>query len=50
MFLYMLLRKKLHLSQLGPPPWILPQRVINLDQDPLTTSEILPNSPVYDFK
>ncbi|KIY02414.1 uncharacterized protein Z520_02552 [Fonsecaea multimorphosa CBS 102226] len=37
----------LFISQLAPPPGYLPQLVVNLNDDPPTLSEYLPNPPVY---
>lgn len=37
----------LYLSQLAPPTGFLPQLVVNLNDDPPTLSEYLPDPPVY---
>lgn len=38
---------RLFMSQLAPPPGVLPQLEVNLDNDPPTLSEFLSNPPVY---
>ena len=40
-------QNKLYFTQLAPPPGYLPQLVIDLNQDPPTLSEYLPEPPVY---
>ena len=40
-------QNKLYFTQLAPPPGYLPQLVIDLNQDPPTLSEYLPDPPVY---
>ena len=37
----------LFLSQLAPPAGVLPQLVVNLNDDPPTLSDYLPNPPIY---
>jgi sugar lactone lactonase YvrE len=40
-------QNKLYLSQLAPPPGYLPQLVVDLNQNPPTLSEYLPDPPIY---
>lgn len=40
-------QNKLYLSQLAPPAGYLPQLVVDLNANPPTLSEYLPNPPVY---
>lgn len=40
-------QNKLYISQLAPPAGYLPQLVVDLNADPPTLSEYLPNPPIY---
>lgn len=44
---YVPAQNKLYVSQLAPPPGFLPQLVIDLNADPPSLSEYLPNPPIY---
>jgi len=44
---YAPVQNKLFLSQLAPPAGFLPQLVIDLNENPPTLSEFIPNPPIY---
>ena len=44
---YVASQNKLYLSQLAPPPGYLPQLVVDLNNNPPTLSEYMPDPPIY---